>query len=246
MHPVDQLFEKMKSVEPYPSGVMPLSGRIPGLAFFPGGYGLWGKDIHQAPPPFPVGGVMVVAHNFDCETGFDRSLEAKSERSTSPTWGPLTKLLLDAGINLDSCFFTNAYMGLKAGNKPQGEFPGSRDPQFVQRCASFLLQQIQEQNPKLILVLGLKATSVLASLSHDLEAWRHVDSLNALYSLDRQGRSPVALVRVGNMKQSVRIALLTHPCNRHINAKGRCYREIEGPDAEVAILRDLMAMKVQR
>lgn len=240
IHPVDRLFEKMKAVEPYPSGVVPLRGRIPGLAFFPGGYGLWGKGIHQDPPFFPVGGVMVIAHNFDCETGFNRSLEAKSERATSPTWGPLTKVLIEAGISLESCFFTNAYMGLKAGDKPQGVFPGSWDHQFVERCASFLLQQIQEQRPKLILVLGLQSIPVLASMSPDLEAWRRVDSLDALYRLDRQGKSPIASIRFTEVEHAVRIVLLIHPCNRHMNAKGRFYQAVEGPGAEVALLQDLL------
>lgn len=35
-HPVEYLFEGLKTVEPYPQGVDPVPERLPGTAFFPG------------------------------------------------------------------------------------------------------------------------------------------------------------------------------------------------------------------
>jgi len=182
---------------------------------------------------------MVVGHNFDCEKGYNRSFEARTERSTSPTWGPLSKVILNAGIKLERCFFTNAYMGLKAGDKAQGKFPGSLDSAFVKRCSAFLLHQIREQRPNLVLVLGLEAVQIVASISQDLDMWRQVTSLEDIYRLDRQGRSPVVSAFFEGMDHNVKVALLVHPCNRHVNAKGRSFGSIKGPSAEVAILKEL-------
>jgi len=44
------------------------------------------------------------------------------------TWRNLYRLLAAAGVPESSCFFTNAYVGLKAGDDPTGHFPGADDP----------------------------------------------------------------------------------------------------------------------
>jgi hypothetical protein len=41
------------------------------------------------------------------------------------------------------------------------------------------------------------------------------------------------------MDHNVKVALFVHPCNRHMNAKGRSFASIKGPNAEVAILKEL-------
>lgn len=153
-HPVERLFALLDQVSPYPAGVIPLWARIGGTAFFPGGSGLWGAVAHQPLPPMPIGGVMVLGHNFDCETGFAYSLAHAGENLNGPTWRTLRGVLERAGIAMEACFFTNAYIGLKAGSKPTGKFPGVRDAAFVRRCQQFLLEQVRIQQPRLLLTLG--------------------------------------------------------------------------------------------
>ncbi|HEX8034436.1 MAG TPA: hypothetical protein VF510_11340, partial [Ktedonobacterales bacterium] len=115
-HPIERLFTLLDQVvAPYPAGVVPVWARIGGTAFFPGGAGLWGTAPHQLLPPMPVGGVMVLGHNFDCETGFAASLHRGGENLNGPTWRTICSVLRQAGIALEQCFFTNAYMGLNAG-----------------------------------------------------------------------------------------------------------------------------------
>lgn len=45
----------------YPSGAIPVPEAIAGTAFFPGGHGLW---MEEGAPSFPVGGIMVLGHDF--------------------------------------------------------------------------------------------------------------------------------------------------------------------------------------
>ena len=61
-------------VEPYPKGVVPVPERLPGTAFFPGAAGLWAFDPDAPLPPMPVGGVMVLGHDFYSEAGYRRFL----------------------------------------------------------------------------------------------------------------------------------------------------------------------------
>ncbi len=116
----DLLWSKLNDVIPlksYPPGVLPIPDqKITGTAFFPGGSGLYLEDQDPGTVEFPVGGVMVLGHNFDSEKGFRDSVIRGKEKLTTGTWGPLLKLLAEAGVPFDRCFFTNAFMGLCEGS----------------------------------------------------------------------------------------------------------------------------------
>lgn len=107
-HPVEYLFALLDQVKSYPAGVVHPWARIGWTAFFPGGSGLWGTVAHQPLPPMPVGGIMVLGHNFDCVDGFVYSLVHEGENLKGPTWRTLRSVLQRAGVALETCFFTNA------------------------------------------------------------------------------------------------------------------------------------------
>ena len=172
-HPVDALFQHLQEIAPYPEGVAPVPKRMAGTAFFPGGSGLWGTTPNQPLPPMPTGQVMILGHDFDNEAGFQESLFAQGENLKGPTWRNLLWLLRQVNLPAEACFFTNVYMGLRAGDaKVTGRFPGSRHPHFVEQCQTFFIRQLQAQRPRLILTLGIQVPSVLAPLSPDLASWR--------------------------------------------------------------------------
>jgi hypothetical protein len=55
-----KLLKLLENDGPYPPGVVPVTQRIPGTAFFPGGYGLWsGEQDNEVVSPFPFKGIMV-------------------------------------------------------------------------------------------------------------------------------------------------------------------------------------------
>ena len=237
-HPVEGLFEGLKSVEPYPEGVVPVPERLPGTAFFPGGMGLWHAGGGEIPPPMPVGGVMVLGHDFYSEAGFRRFVAKRGESTRGPTWRNLLALLGRVGVGPERCFFTNAYMGLRAGSQNTGRFPGARDAGFVERCRAFLAEQLRVQRPRLVLSLGSHVPAVLAPLSDDLAPWLGAGSLKAL---DEAGVPLVPSVRFPPVPGSgVAVAALVHPSIRWASVLRRRYRNLEGDAAEVAVLRDAL------
>ncbi len=235
MHPVEHLFAALTQVAPYPKGVVPVPEQIPGTAFFPGGSGLWQATGSDVLPPFPFGKVMVLGHDFHSEIGYHQSLAKRGENLKGPTWRNLLRLLSEAGIEAGQCFFTNAYMGLRAGSNTTGKFPGAYDHGFVERCQSFLAEQIAVQQPRLILTLGNYVPSILATLSSDIDAWRNSRTLT---QLDALGVPLVADVRFReDYSWNTTVVALTHPSLRPANVGRRRYKELRGHEAEVAMVR---------
>lgn len=241
MHVVNQLFGSIHEVEPYPPGVIAVPSRIPGTAFFPGGAGLWGMQSGDPMPPMPVNGVMVLGHDFHSEDGFRTSLAQGTEvpatpssgQRIPPTWTNLHRLLSEAGIPMERCFFTNAYMGLRKGSGTTGRFPGSRDSGFVDRCRHFLLRQIAAQHPATILTLGAWVPAFIAPLSSALARWTNLATMNAV---DTAG--PVILgAEFGSSGATCTVIALTHPSLRGPNVGRRQHDGVTGHAAELAMLR---------
>lgn len=250
MHPIDELFTALAMVAPYPLGVIPVPDRIPGTAFFPGGAGLWDVDPDaDALPAMPIGGVMVLGHDFHSETAFRASLAQRTEvprvprdgYRMAPTWLALQRLFADAGIPLARCFFTNAYMGLRAGTQTTGPFPGARDAGFVARNRQFLLRQLAVQRPALVLTLGTWVPAFLAPLSPQLASWQSARSLAAI---DAAGplASSVTFPGTAPKAPACTVAALTHPSLRGPNVGRRQYAGAVGHAAELTLLAAAMQM----
>jgi hypothetical protein len=170
----NRLFQTMNEIVPqelYPPSVKPIPNRrIAGAAFFPGGSGLYLEDRVPATVDFPVGGVMILGHNFDSETGFSDSEERGREKLTTGAWGRLIQMLNEAAIPIDRCFFTNAFMGLCEGSDNE-KYAGRKDQGFRRACRGFLSHQIHTQRPRLIVTLGVFVPPLLACASPGLKAW---------------------------------------------------------------------------
>ncbi|MEO5958224.1 MAG: hypothetical protein ABIZ49_06345, partial [Opitutaceae bacterium] len=178
-HPVRKLFTTLTCLEPYPTGVVAVPEQILGTSFFPGGTGLWCEESSEA-PDLPARGIMVLGHDFHNVAGYDRSRRNIAENLDSPTWKHLLALLSRVPIPPARCFFTNIYMGLRAGHGTTGRFPGSLCRDFTTRCQEFFIRQIQMQRPRVILALGKWVPEFLASLSPQLSAWTQFRTLTAI------------------------------------------------------------------
>lgn len=212
-----QLFYRSLFVQPYPAGVVPVPGQIPGTGFFPGGHGLWQSDT--APPVFPTGGIMILGHDFHNVAGYMRSLANGQEDVGSPTWRNLLTLLDATVIDPKECFFTNFFMGLRPGNSTTGPFPGSTDAEFVARCRLFFLHQLAVQRPRLILVLGNYVPAYLGQLSNSLSSW---ETLRTFKSRDESAQSVIRDARFHATDDFCsNVVSLVHPSYRHINLKSR-------------------------
>lgn len=232
---IDELFELLDQLKSYPDGVIKIPERIGGTAFFPGGLGLWNVKPHTPPPPIPVGGSLIVGHNFDSEAGFQRSFQNLGENLNGATWRSLLAFLQQVGISPKQCFFTNAYVGLRAGNRAMGPFAGAGDPEFVRWCRCFLLEQIRLMQPRLILTLGIYVPRFLAPLSPQLQqVWSEVTGLGVL---DERKVALVYPATFAGVPHPVAVAALTHPAYRRLNVKSRRYENQQGDEAEQALVK---------
>lgn len=236
-HPSVALWREHAPTSGYPPGVLAVPEPIVGTSFFPGGYGLWNPEQRLPLPDFPHGKVMVLGHDFHSEAGYNASLARGCESPSQPTWRSLSALLERAGIAPGDCFFTNVYMGLRAGTQTTGPFPGARDTEFVAHCRRFLLRQLVVHRPRLILTLGAVAPFVLAPLSPDLADWTAPRSLKRL---DAAGpvRFYVCFAEADGLRSTV--VALTHPCLRHASIRHRRYRECSGAEAEALMLANAL------
>ena len=238
MHVAEALWNRHHPPLGYPAGVLAVREPIPGIAFFPGGYGLWRLDCSLPLPPFPVRGVMVLGHDFHSEVGYEASLARRRESASQPTWRQLTRLLGQASIDPSRCFFTNVYLGLRAGAGTTGPFPGAKDQAFVDHCVDFLGQQLAAQHPCLILTLGVNVPPLLGRLSPQLEPWtrrrglKHLDTVGPV-------QHNVAFSCATDVRPTV--VALTHPSLRDAGVRHRRYRGEIGHAAELAMLRDALA-----
>jgi uracil-DNA glycosylase len=74
-------------------------------------------------PPMPVGGVMLLGHDFHSVAGYEWSRKNITENLESPTWRNLLAMLRAVPVALESCFFTNAYMGSAREHGQPGRSP---------------------------------------------------------------------------------------------------------------------------
>jgi hypothetical protein len=234
-HPVVSLFDDVSNVLPYPTGMTAVREQIIGTAFFPGGSGLW-CDSAGILSPFPFEGVMVVGQDFDNETNYSQSLSRGSENLRGPTWRNLIDSLSRAAIPFGACFFTNAYMGLRADNlKNTGPTPGLKDDKFVARCQLFFLHQVRTQRPRLIVSLGGFVPPFVASLSAELQPWLPWRGFEAIDEADLSFVPSVTFDGIEHF--SCPIVVLVHPSLRHLNRPLRNWRGSDGQAAEEQLLK---------
>ena len=162
---ITQMYEAVP-LEDYPDTVP--SFLVAGTAFFPGGCGLYLEDRDPNETVcFPMDDIMILGHNYDCETGFRNALKNGKDILTARTWQRLPPMLIEAGILTDNCFFTNAFMGLCPGDTNTAGYMG-RIGTFREKCMKFLKMQIEFQCPRLIVTLGVWAPTLLAEVCDGL------------------------------------------------------------------------------
>jgi hypothetical protein len=234
MHAVEQLWQRHAPPGGYPAGVVAVPECIKGTAFFPGGYGLWRPDVSAPLPTFPLRGIMVLGLDFHSESGYRESLSRGCEADTQPMWRNLLALFKAAEIAPEKCFFTNVYMGLRAGRVTTGEFPGAKNAAFVDHCVGFLRDQIDAQRPTLILALGVNVPPLLGRLSAQLKDWT---DHRGMHYLDEAGPVRFGALFDDIYVRSVVVAL-THPSLRTASVKFRQYGGKAGHAAELLMLQE--------
>lgn len=257
MHPVESLFHELEHIGPYPEGVVPAFGRVPGTTFFPGGPGLWGTRSGSPLPAMPVGGVMIVGQDYASAAEFGRSLRRGSEvsavttgtgshlRASTLTFRGLLALLPSVPVPWERCFFTNAYMGLRKSGSSTGPSPASRDPDFADRCRDFFCVQLAVQRPVIVLALGRWVPAFIAECSDQLKDWRGRESFAQLDSVGPIVHN-VKFAFASACAPPCSVVSLMHPSYRHLNVDGRTFKGSQGDDAERAMIREALRVSPLR
>lgn len=229
MSEIKQLFDKLREYT-YPEKTMKMvSGEISGRAFFPGGKGTFdNSDIISDKD------IMILGQDFDCEKNYKKSLlNGKEDIDKNPTWKNLLAFLDEIKINRERCFFTNAILGIRKGDKGTGKSPAFKDEALMENCRKFFYFQIELQKPKAIFVLGKYTAEFLSKTSNDLESWSTIKNFKSVDEQNDQVKQNVTFYN--NSKSSV--VLLTHPSFRSSNIHRRSYNGKVGNEAEIAMTK---------
>jgi uracil-DNA glycosylase len=170
------------AIDPHPRDCCSFAGLriMKGIAFFPGGDGLW-KSNDNIDPILPVGGVLFLGSDWGDRESYGKGGEGEAD---GRTWKGLLEIVSLAKIPRDQIFCTNAWPCLRAGARAVGgAAPGSKDPEFTSRCKVFFLHTIELMRPKLVVPLGVLPTSFIASLTPaepspwrgKPSSWREID-----------------------------------------------------------------------
>lgn len=219
------LFDNISMVEPYPDNIAPVIEKVKRTAFFPGGLGVWNNSQHNKIP-----NILVLGQDFSTLKEYEKIIRENSDDFSSPTWKNLINLFNQVEINLEDCFFSNVFMGLRKTESMTGKFPGYKDKDFVARNLKFLAFQIETIKPKVIIILGKYAADMLFNLAPiNLKSWAKYGALR----LPNVGI--IEDVKFGSLECDC--VALEHPSMRNSNVKRREYCEYIGNDAEVMMLK---------
>jgi uracil-DNA glycosylase len=206
--------------------------RIEGMAFFPGGSGMAGPDqvIRNKR-------IMILGQDQDNETGYEKSLKKRDE-TYSPTWTNLDKLLGEAGIKMEQCFFTNFLMGVRKSGRNTGPSPGLSDSNFLEACSEMLEEQLRKQRPAAILCLGDIPVRLLGLVSRRmLLATIGAQSIKDMDARKSQLLLDVVFDAVPDLRADV--CILVHPSFRWLNVRRRRFENHRGESAELAMLKKI-------
>ena len=162
------------------------------------------------------------------------------------TFENLIPFLKEVGISVETCFFTEFFMGLREGNKKEGKFPGAGDAKFVKRCQDFMKVQLNTQEPRLVLTLGKEVPPMLAALALSPKKMSDWTEAKTFFDLDKVG-PVVHKVQFPGNRTTCSVVALVHPSRHYGNVKkcNRTYRTLQGHkaeyhEAEVAMVREAL------
>ncbi len=244
------------------SGMIPVDYDLylEGVGFFPYGSGLWfcaqdscgGVDVLpcrrkesllRSRPPFPVGNYMILGQDFGDQDNFKDMKETAIKKRVpwqcelirgNPTWRNLIKVLNGSDISARDCFFTNAFMGLRAGvGNRTGEAPPFQPANkggstFRNRCYELFLTQVKELRPAAIICLGRNVLRFLkegsaaidptGDLAVKLAGFSPYDNYKDIHE-EFQILHDVAISRVDKSIKP-NIVLIAHPSTPNHKARG--------------------------
>ena len=128
----------------YPDNkILPISKKVDGTAFFPGGEGIWENSNEEID-------VLVLGQDFGTKAYYDKILADETVKDTDcPTWINMLTLFNKVGIKTERCFFSNVFMGVRVEDNMIGPLI-RKTPEYDDyrtQSIDFLKKQIPNINP---------------------------------------------------------------------------------------------------
>ncbi|WP_290901738.1 hypothetical protein [Aquabacterium sp.] len=237
------VFEHMKQLQSdvqdaghWPEGVAEFDfNQLGGVGFFPGAKGAYVGKGEQV-KDIPVGGVMVLGHDWGTVKDYTDCLERDAENvGGNRTWDGMRKFFNNLKIDLSEIYFTNFFMGLREGAVSVGEFPGGGHPAaknkttYVDACRELVRMQIVTQKPKVLIVYGAHLPRLISPLLENSGAigWKQFQGFK---DMDKKGTPLVAEVgfEFGRETHITTVVSLVHPCYRNRTAEHRSWKNDQG------------------
>ncbi len=232
MTEIELLFNKIDKY-PYPETMLKVCGEIKGRAFFPGGKGTFDNSNNISDKR-----IMILGQDFDCEKNFNISLvNGEEDIKKNPTWRNLLEFLnKELKISSKDCFFTNAILGIRKGDKSTGKSPAFKNKVFIKNCQEFFMYQLEIQKPMAIFVLGKYVAEFLSAISAELKSWSKIKNFKTIDKQNNQIKKNV----VFNKDVRTNLVLLLHPSFRKVNLRYRSYLDFYRQQAEVEMAKAIL------
>jgi len=245
------LVDKVKSYTWYPPDIRPLCGDSTESLFFPAGPGMYDREEGRLSNKK----VMVVCDQYSPQLNVLKLHGVRQDTvRTTHGWSELLKTLIQGGIDPLECFFTNYLLGVRESKVPRSIMPdvtARRSPRreglnpgdpiplsyFRNHCRDIFQFTIELQRPRLILVLGLRAASLLSRLHPKLAIWQN---LKTYRNVDNYYQSIVRDLPLAS-NQLTTLVLLVHPVGKKTHISTRKNGKSTGEAAEIKLLRTVVA-----
>lgn len=218
---VNELFRKANGLSYDQSNGMISVKEMKGPGFFPGCIGTITADnkLEQFP-------IMVLGQDFDTEANHRDIIKQHGEIEGNKTWTNLRKLLDELSLDANTCFFTNAYMGLRPSvkgikTKNTGPSPAAKKggEVFAEKCSGFFKQQLETIQPNLVLVLGKETARFLCNAFPGcFPKWEKVKRVKNFYESDHLFTD----LEFGG--KTIHFVFVIHPCMNSVN-RSRVFKE---------------------
>jgi uracil-DNA glycosylase len=173
------------------------------FGFFPIGSGVFTANSAIEVAQLSTCKVLVLGNDFGTVDYVETQCPNKREQESNPT----IKNLLSLGLNRETTFFTNLYLGLRISGKNTDEKTVPDD--YGKFCFDFFEQQLDFMNPEIVLCLGGAVLQAMSNYLPDFAPFKKA-TISKLFKDD----SDLNFVTEWRGRKFI---FIPHPSYSHIN-----------------------------
>ncbi len=225
-----RLYAKYYQDFPFPETQKLNKLMYPGFGFFPICSG-----VSDPEKPFPKKPILILGQDFGHESYLEKIKEIGHEEDKNPTWVNLNKLLIEAGVKPETCFYSNCFPGVRVSEKITGPLEARKDKAFVQHCQQFMIEQIKVLQPRGVLLLGLEVVKFVRPVFPELtSAWKGFSKTSQFNTIEKSS------IEVDLKGDLIPFGFLIHPSFRGPNLWRRAGNSKDSQSLEIDIIRTML------